>query len=229
MWLCSESGMAAGVCFWPLGARCTTGSIRATSQSALREADVRVRCSTTLPAHTVLHCQRHARTPRTNAKPRDEFAGLHRFATCRGFISSRHRDGCRSVVTGYKVALLDISSIDMPSIPGFTLRLDLPGGIQVARLAPRPLSLASVPRLGIILKHSVEGGHRPFASGTPATRGAHNSEKLRQQPDQLLVRKSIPSRIIEVFSVNTFLRSPSSHIGDIGALARPSAFGDSRH
>jgi hypothetical protein len=36
-----------------------------------------------------------ARMPATNAKPRDEIAGLHRFATCRGIISSRHRDACR--------------------------------------------------------------------------------------------------------------------------------------
>ena len=46
-----------------------------------------------------------------------------------------------------------------------------------------PLLVCQVPRLGTILKLVVEGGRRPFASGTPAIRGAHNSETLRQQPD----------------------------------------------
>ena len=31
------------------------------------------------------------------------------------------------------------------------------------------------PRLGIILKHSFEGGHRPFASGTPANTLQHGA------------------------------------------------------
>ena len=97
---------------------------------------------------------------------------------------------------------------------GFTPRLDLPAGIKVARLAPRPLSSAPVPRLGITLKHSVEGGRRQFASGTPATRGAHNSETLRQQPDQSLVRESIPTRVTVAVLVNAFSGAPSRRIGD---------------
>jgi hypothetical protein len=35
----------------------------------------------------------------------------------------------------------------------------------------------------MILEHRFEGGRRPFASGTPANRGARNSETLVQQPD----------------------------------------------
>src|SRR5258705_5834896 len=67
-----------------------------------------------------------------------------------------------------------------------------------AGLSRRPLSSAPVPRPRIILRHRLEGGCCPFASGTPATRGAHNSETLVQQPDrQLLVRESVPSRIAE--------------------------------
>jgi hypothetical protein len=38
--------------------------------------------------------------PATNVKPRDEFAGLHRFAIYRGLTTSRHRDAYRRVVTG---------------------------------------------------------------------------------------------------------------------------------
>ena len=52
-------------------------------------------------------------------------------------------------------------------------------------------SSAPVPRLGIILRHSVEGGRCPFASGAPARRGAHNSETLMRQPDH----QSFSSRI----------------------------------
>ena len=92
----------------------------------------------------------------TNAKPRDDFAGPHRFATFRGLISSRHRDACRPVVTSFRVALSEVSSIGLPSIHNFTLHLALSAGIQVARLAPRPLPSAPVSRLGIILKHCVE-------------------------------------------------------------------------
>ena len=42
---------------------------------------------------------------------------------------------------------------------------------------------APVRRLGITLKHRVEGGRCPFALGTPAILGAHNSDTLMQQPD----------------------------------------------
>lgn len=122
-----------------------------------------------------------------NAKPRDEFAGLHTFATCRGLISSRHRDACRPVIAGFCVALLEVSSIGPPSIQVFTLRLTLPAGIEVSRLAPRPWGPAPVPRPGITLKHRVEGGHCAFVSGTPATWGAHNSETSMQQPNHQLV------------------------------------------
>jgi hypothetical protein len=153
--------------------------------------------------------------PATNAKPRDEFAGPHRFATFRGLISSRHRDACRPVVTGLKVVLSEVSSIGLPSIHNFKLRLASPAGFQAARLASRPRSCAPVLRFEIILKRRVEGGRCPFASGTPATRGAHNSEKPMQQPDhQSLVRESIPSRITVALSVDTLPGPPSRCIGD---------------
>lgn len=166
-----------------------------------------------MPTHIALGRHRPARMLSTNAKPRVNFAGLHRFATCRGFISSRNRDACRSVITGFRVALSEVSPIDLTSFSGFTPRLDLPAGIKAARLAPRPLSPAPVPRPGITLKQSVEGGRRRFASGTPATRGAHNSETLRQQPDQPLVRESIPTRVTVAVSVDAFPGAPSRRIG----------------
>ena len=81
---------------------------------------------------------RHVRMPATNVKPRDEFAGLHRFATCRGLIASRHRDVCRAVVTGFRLALSEVSSIGLLSIPDFTRRPGIPAGCDVARLASRP-------------------------------------------------------------------------------------------
>jgi len=127
-------------------------------------------------------CLLHARMPATNTKPRDDFAGLHRFATCRGLTSSRHRDVCRPVVTGFRVALWEDSSIGLPSIHDFTLQVASPR-VKVAPLASRPLSSASVLRTGTILKYRIEGGRCPFASGTPARRGAHNSATLVQQPD----------------------------------------------
>src|ERR1039458_3306109 len=98
------------------------------------------------------------------------------------------------------------------SIHDVTTRL-APAGVQVARLASRPLSSASVPQIGIIPKHRVEGGHRPVASGAPATRGAHNSETLVQQPDhQSLVRESIPSQVTEALPVDAFRGPPSRRI-----------------
>ena len=74
---------------------------------------------------------------------------------------------------------------------------------------------APVRRLGITLKHRVEGGRCPFALGTPAILGAHNSDTLMQQPDhQSLVREYIPTRITEALSVDAFRGSPSSGIGE---------------
>ena len=66
--------------------------------------------------------------PATNAKPRAQFAGLHWFATCRGFISSRHRDVCRSVLTGFRIEMSEVSAIKKPpfthpALPGLTRRL----------------------------------------------------------------------------------------------------------
>ena len=66
----------------------------------------------------------------TNAKPRDQCAGLHRVATCRGLISSRHRDACRPVVTGFSVVLLEVSSIGPSSFQYFTLGWPSPQGFK---------------------------------------------------------------------------------------------------
>ena len=67
-----------------------------------------------------------------------------------------------------------------------------------------------VPRLGMILRPRLEGGRCPFASGAPATGGAHNSETLMRQPDhQLLVQESVPGRIAEALLVDAFRRSLS--------------------
>ena len=106
--------------------------------------------------------QYHARMPATNAKPRDEFAGLHRFATCRGLFSSRHRDACRPVVTGLSVVLSELSSIGPLSIQDFTRRVVLPTGMQVRRLASRPLCVP-VPRLGIVLLETPLNAPRAFS------------------------------------------------------------------
>ena len=66
----------------------------------------------------------------------------------------------------------------------------------------------------------VEGGRRQFASGTPATRGAHNSETLEQQPDQSLVRESMPSRVTVANLVDACPGAPSRRIGDERVLRR---------
>jgi hypothetical protein len=88
-----------------------------------------------------------ARMPATNTKPRDEIAGLQ-FATYRGISSSRHRDACRSVVTGFGLAL-SVDFIDRAALLSrLHIRPGIPAGIQAARLAPRPLPPAPVPRLG---------------------------------------------------------------------------------
>lgn len=113
----------------------------------------------------------------SNAKPRDDFAGLHRFATCRGFIPSRHRDACRSVPTGFGVKLSWMSSIGLLSSYDFTLPMAVAKALT-ARLASRPLSYAPVLRAGTILKHHGKVGRCPFASGTPAT-GARTTANIR--------------------------------------------------
>ena len=73
--------------------------------------------SITLWARIILDRQ-HARMPATNAKPRDEFAGLYKFATGRGVFSSRHRDACRPVAIGFCVALSGVSSIGLLRFAG---------------------------------------------------------------------------------------------------------------
>lgn len=151
---------------------------------------------------------RHARTLCTNAKPCDEYAGLYKFATSRGFISSltvTHRLQTRAL--GWLTDRFDLFS-------GFTPRLNLPAGIKAARLAPRSLSSAAVSRLGITLEHSVEGGRRQFASGTPPT-GRAQQRTPRQQPDQGLVRESTPTRVTVAASVDAFLWTTSRRIGTL--------------
>ena len=134
--------------------------------------------------------------PTTNAKPHDEFAGL---TTCHlpwpYFTTSPWRmPDCRYRRQSGAVGRF----IDRPV---------LYSRLHATRLRSRVLSSAPVPRPGITLRHPLEGGRCLFASGTPATRGAHNSETLMQQPDhKLLVRESIPSRIAEALSVDAFRR-----------------------
>jgi hypothetical protein len=141
--------------------------------------------------------QRQARLPTTNAKPRDDYAGPDKFATCSGLISSRHRGACWTVVTGWRYREFH-RYVCSPITTSFYANR-----VTTSSSAP-------VPRLGIILRHRLEGGRCPSASGTPATRGAHNSEILVQQPDrQLLVRESLPSRIAETCSVDAYRRSLS--------------------
>ena len=67
----------------------------------------------------------------SNAKPHDDFAGLHRFATCRGFISSRHRNVCRPVLAGFGVVLSEISSIGL--LPFTTSRNAWPSPRLISR------------------------------------------------------------------------------------------------
>lgn len=137
-----------------------------------------------------------------NEKPRDGCAGL-RVSHWSGFRAPRYRDAWPVVTTGFKVTLQEDSSINYPPCRLLTSP-GLPAGITAARYAPQPLPPALVTRPGIPLKHGVEGGRRRLASGTPATRGAHNSKTPRPQPDQSLVREPIPNRITAAIPVNAF-------------------------
>ena len=138
--------------------------------------------SITLRARIVLGRQRHARLPITNAMPRDEFAGLYECAISRNIFSSRDRDACRPVVTGFCVALSGISSIGLLSIRDLThdqpSRRDSSGA---ARAPPFVVCSGSPARDNP--QTAVKSGRCPFASGTPAILGAHNSEPRMQQPD----------------------------------------------
>ena len=111
-----------------------------------------------------------------NAKPRDGFAGPHRFATFRGLISSRHRDVCRPVVTGFGVALSKVSSIGLPSIHDVTPRLALPRRGHVARLASRLRSSASVFLFRDNPQTSCRGWSPPVG-----LRRTRNSERAQQR------------------------------------------------
>ena len=122
-------------------------------------------------------CPPQMQSPATNSQG---FTGLplavasfrHVTVTRAGLSLPASESGCRK-----------FSSIGVLSIHDYTLHSGIPAGIPVTRLASRPLPRAAVSRLGIILKHRIEGGRCPSASGTPATRGAHNSETSVQQPD----------------------------------------------
>jgi len=76
-----------------------------------------------------------AESDAANAKPRELIVGLLERVTYGDILSSRYRDVCRPVIAGFGVTLLEVSSIDMASIFGFTLSLDLPVGIKVANTA----------------------------------------------------------------------------------------------
>src|SRR3990172_4567038 len=108
------------------------------------------RLSATRSSRSGLQGSRGTNLSATNAKPCNDFAGLHRLATCCGLTSSRHCDVCRPVVAGFRVALSEVSSIGLISIHDVPLRLT-PARVQVAPLASRPLSSPSVPRVGLIL------------------------------------------------------------------------------
>ena len=77
--------------------------------------------------------------------------------------------------TGFRVALSVVSSIDLLSIHDSTAS-------PVAQRAHHLVAYSGC-LLGTILRPGVEGGRCPFASGTPTTRGAHNSETSRRRPD----------------------------------------------
>lgn len=128
-------------------------------------------------------------------------------------VSSRHRDACRPLITGYRVTLQDMSSIVLTSVSGCTTpaspRRDIRG-----HTAPRPQ--VPRPRPGMILEHSVEGGRRSFASGTPAKYylwSAHNS-KPAAATVSADSSKSIPGRITEALPVDASCESTSSAFGN---------------
>ena len=150
--------------------------------------------------------------PAANAKPRDAVAGLHGFATCRGFVSSRHRDACRA--SRHRLESNTVEKFIDRYVLNFRPTIRPKSPRRDPSDAPRGTTFSYAPafRPGINLERSVEGGRRPFASGTPAIRGARNSETLRQQPDQPLVREPIPTRITVAISVDAFPRPPSIRI-----------------
>lgn len=90
------------------GSRLTENRLEAPASGSARTLDFRARRTFKHGGGAIMRS--------TNAKPRDEFAGLHGLATFRGPISSRHRDACRLLVTGLEVRVSDISSIGLPSI-----------------------------------------------------------------------------------------------------------------
>ena len=109
-----------------------------------------------------------------------------------------------------------VSSIALPSVHDFTLRLTLPFGDSGGATRVTPSVVCHDSPVRDNPQNPFEGGRRRFASGTPATWGAHNSETSMQQPDhQSLVRESNSTRITVALSVDTFHRSLSSRIGNL--------------
>jgi len=122
-----------------------------------------------------------ARRPATNAKPRDESQG---FSLPLSVASVRH---VTVTLSGLSLPASDwrcpwISSIGLLSIFDCTYAQASPQGSKQRDSRRALCRLLQFPG-SENLKHRVEGGRRPFASGTPATRGAHNSESVVQQPD----------------------------------------------
>ena len=183
----------------PLADFCLTADLPQLAASRLGAvrpgADIQV-YSITLSARIVLDRQRHARMPATNVKPRDEFAGLHRFATCRGLISSRHRDVCRSVVTGFRLSLSEVSSIGLLSIHNFTRRQGIPAGISsgATRVTPlvvcfdfptrvNPQTLCRGWSLPVRLRHTRNTGRAQQRSTNAATGSSVVSLRIHPEPN----------------------------------------------
>ena len=141
--------------------------------------------------------------PSVNAKPRDAFAGLLRLVTWGDVDSPRYRDACRAVVTGFRVMLLEVSSIDLTSVFGFTLRLNLPVGTTVANSATTFAVGSGDPD-----QNNPQTWCRrwspPVRFRCTRKRGAHNSEKQSWKPDQSFVREPIPIRITLALPVNAY-------------------------
>lgn len=142
--------------------------------------------------------------PTRIAKPREIFAGLQGAATGGGCKSSRYRDA--QPAKRHRPQVTAVGSFIDRLTSSFRLHTTPASPVRDNRDATGAATFAASRRNPTrnTLEHRVEVVATRSLQAHPQTRGAHNSETLRQQPSQWLVREPIPTRVTSAISVNAF-------------------------
>ena len=123
----------------------------------------------------------------------------------------------RSVMTGVRVTLSEVSSIDCPPFRPHT-KPEFPAGIKATQGSRTTRAAIQAACCGYPTRDTPQTQCRRWSSPVrfrhTRRRGAHNSETPRQRPGLSLVREPIPNRITSAISVNAFPGGASTSFGD---------------